>query len=202
MKAILPCAGYGTRMRMKLNESKELLIRNGIPLIEYHLNICKMFDLDPIIITRKEKTDLLDYCLKNGIQTKIIEPQGEWPSTVLSSSDLWDENNILLLPDSVFEPVETILDIKKGLLLGNNAVMALHDVEDISKWGSIKDYQFTEKRKLQEPGKAWGIIGFKKDYGLTLFKRMETPNFPTPLWDTGFVYLDSFKDVTRTGKIE
>ncbi len=134
---IIPCAGYGTRMNMPIGQSKELLLdKAGNHLIEFYLNHCPHFNITPLVITRKEKTDLIAYCESNHIETLIIEPKGEWNDTVLASSLLWDEDNILVLPDTRFNsPRTAISDIKKGLELGNQAVIGLHKVDDVSKWG-------------------------------------------------------------------
>ena len=56
MKALIPCAGFGTRMRMAPHQAKELIPdETGAPTIEWSLNICKENNIDPIIITRPEK---------------------------------------------------------------------------------------------------------------------------------------------------
>lgn len=205
MRLILPCAGLGTRMSMKLNRSKELLINpaTGKPLIQYWIDLAHTRRLDPLVITRKEKKDLIKYCKDNKIECQIIKPHGEWPNTVLASNEHWSENNILALPDTVMEDSITALyEIKNQLKLGSQAVLALHFVDDVSKWGSVSNYEITEKSKLETDGWAWGLIGFKREYGNFLFKALNKKNVPYKLKDTSFVYIDSFKDLTRTGKIE
>lgn len=204
IKAIIPCAGFGKRMNMLPDESKELIINpnNNRPLIDYAFSLCNLYDLEPLVITREEKKDLIEYCANLNIETQIIEPVGEWPDTILESMHNWNKDNILILPDTVLSPVSVIEDIKTGLKLGNNAVIALHDVKDVSKWGSVKDYNIIEKSSNTNEGKAWGLIGFKDYYGYELFSAMSTRNKNFKLDNTGFVYLNEFKDITRTGKIE
>lgn len=196
--AIIPCAGFGTRMGMKKHESKEMLPDNifGFDhIIDYSLMICKRFDLEPLVISRKEKKDLNNYLKKKKIKVHLITPQGEWPETVLSSQKFWRDQNILLLPDTRFYPESCIEDILKGLQIGNNAVFALHKVMDPENWGIIKDYSIIEKSdQLIGPENAWGIIGFKSPYGSLLFGLMK---YHMPLENVGFVYLNSFQDITR-----
>lgn len=204
-KAILPCAGYGTRMGMAPNTSKELIsdpFHNNAPIIEYTLNLCSLYNIEPLVVTRQDKTDLIEYCNINEIETLIIEPQGEWPTTMLKSQPHWAENNILLLPDVRFEPWNTIRNMKRNLELGNKAVFALHKVDDVSKWGQIKNYKVIEKPHDNSSGFAWGVMGFKADYGEQLFSMMGLRNNPYTLQDTSFLYLTNFKDITRTGSIE
>lgn len=204
-KCILPCAGFGLRMGMLPNQSKEMLQDGtGNPVIQYSLDLCYKYDLEPVIITRKEKTDLLAYCHCRvyPIETLIIEPNGEWPNTILASKDLWNENNIMILPDTRFNPTSVIKDMESSLKLGNRAVIALHEVSDSSKWCIVDDYQLIEKPNWDEKSMAMGLIGFKKDEGELLFSIINKRNMPYSLMDAGFVYLNDFKDITRGGKIE
>lgn len=204
MKAIIPCCGYGTRMGMKPNESKELLpdVVNGFKaIIDFAIQQCRFFRLDPLVITRKAKKDLIKYCKENRIEYMIHEPKDgdEWNKTVLASQDHWDEENILILPDTRFGSVFCIEDIERGLKLGNNAVMAVHEVRDPSKWGVIRGNTLFEKPKqFPEDNKewAWGLIGFKDTYGQELFSDVEC----LELKNVGFVYLKSFEDITRGKK--
>lgn len=202
-KCILPCAGYGTRMFMNPNESKEMLDdTTGNPVIKYSLDLCKYYGFEPLVITRKEKTDLIKYCTDNQVQTLIIEPKGEWPNTILASEHLWEENNIMILPDTRFNPTHILYQMDQSLKLGNKAVIALHEVSDSEKWCIVDDYQLIEKPNWSEDATAMGLIGFKKSEGKYLFETISKRNRPCNLVDAGFVFLDDFKDISRTGKIE
>jgi dTDP-glucose pyrophosphorylase len=202
MRLILPCAGFGTRMGMDPNKSKELLDYKGNPLIEFSIEIAKSHNLSPLVITREEKTDLMDYCFEQGIMCQTVKVDGEWASTVLKSEPLWLENNILMLPDTIFSPVNnTIEEIKYHLNCNEDAVFALHDVDDCSKWGVIEGDTLYEKSSYTGPGKAWGIIGFKGYYGKYLFTDLTKGN-SKELHNYSRVGLNMFKDLTRTGKIE
>lgn len=201
VKAIIPCAGFGTRVNMKPDESKEMLIlKNGTkPIIEYSLSLCKQYNLDPVVITREEKQDLIQYLEKNHpeVEIVIVEPKGEWPDTLLAAHKSWGSNNILILPDTRFSDSNVILDMVEGLELGNRSVLALHYVDDIRKWGSVKNYHVTEKSQTKEDGLAWGLIAFTYLGGLEMFKALSKRNEPFCLTNAGFVYLDSFEDITR-----
>ena len=204
IKCIIPCCGFGTRMNMPPNQSKELLLdSNNKYLIEYPMEICKKFNLEPIFIVRPEKQDLIKYLQNNNYEPFITSPGKEWAQTVLKSQELWDEKqNILLLPDTRFEPISVINDIKKSLEFGSEAIFAVHEVDNISKWGFVSKAVYAEKPNLVQPGPAWGIIGFTKKAGTAIFTNMQQKFYNAHEFCTNFVFLDNFKDVTRTGKIE
>lgn len=201
MKCIIPCSGFGTRMKMSKNKSKEMLPDNIFGykhLIDYPLYICKLFNLEPLIIVRKAKKDLINYLKKNKVRYIFYEPKKgeEWWKTVLSSKNNWDQENLLLLPDTRFTPYSIIEDMKKGLELGNNAVFAVHKVNDPQNWGIIKNYCLLEKPKdLKDPEMAWGLIAFNKFEGEAIFTSMNHGYIY--LENTGFVYLNNFHDITR-----
>lgn len=202
IKAILPCCGYGSRMNMQLDQSKEMLPdSNGNPLIKYHLDICFKYGLEPLIITRAEKTDLIKY-VETFCDVLIIEPKREWPYTILKSWEKWEEDNVLLLPDTRFEPHDIINNIKRDLELGADISIALHSVMDANKWCIVNDYQLHEKSNgFHGQQYAFGVIGFKKRAGIHLFSELNI-NKEANLYNASFQYLDSFVDVTRNGTVE
>lgn len=205
MKYIVPCAGFGTRMNMKTNESKEMLIdpSTGYRLIDNVLRLANITGASVHVITRKEKTDLIEYLKdKPNVEVQIIEPKGEWAATVLQSEKYWEESNILILPDTKWDPLlSTLEQIEESLKLGCYSVFAVHKVDDVSKWGRIKDYTLTEKPKDTGPGYAWGLIGFNPNEGLSIFSNC-SQGWDLQLMNSSFIFLDSFKDLTRTGKVE
>lgn len=200
IKCIIPCAGFGTRVNMKPNQSKEMLPDPGYkrqPIIQFALDMCKTFNLEPLVITREDKKDLRQYLFNANINFIDIKVEGEWYDSVLKSSNYWNNHNILLLPDTRFTPLRCLQDLKNGLELGNESVFALHKVNEPNKWGIIKDYQLLEKPKdLIGEQWAWGAIGFTKTMGEFLFK----DNFIKILDNTGFTYFTKFEDITRGKK--
>lgn len=199
-KCIIPCAGFGRRMKMKPTQSKEMLPDNlfGFShIIDYSLMLCKLHNLEPLVISRKEKKDLNSYLKKQKVKVLLVDHYGEWAESVLKSKDHWAENNLLMLPDTRFTPYSIIDDMKKGLELGNNAVFAMHKVNDPQNWGIIDDYKLFEKPKhMIAPKMAWGLIGFRKNFGIELFHNLIEFKFQC-LKHSGFVYLNNFQDITR-----
>lgn len=194
MVAIIPCAGYGTRVGMQKYEAKEMLPDGSKRIIDYSLDLCKKFKIIPLVITRPEKLEFNTYLKDLGIQTLEVSHSGEWAETVMKSKNLWHEDNILILPDTRFKPISIIQDIKLGLELGCNAMIGLHTVRDSENWGILKDYRLIEKPKnLKGPQYAWGVLGFKQYYGRELF----IMDGSCPLRNAGYVFMDSFRDITR-----
>lgn len=202
MRAIIPAAGFGTRLKMKPNQSKEMLTDNiyGYEhIIDFAIHFCKINDIEPFVITREDKKDLIKYLKKNKIKYMLYEPKKdeEWYDTVIASKEHWVEENLLLLPDTRFRSLFLGEQIENSLKLGNNAVLVLHKVDNPSKWGIINKYQLLEKpTNLKCSQWAWGLIGFKKEYGEYLFTKYYTEN-GYRLKDCGFMFLNSFKDITR-----
>lgn len=208
---ILPMAGYGTRVGMKPHEAKELLPDPESPknkLIDYCMDICFDNGCDPVIVTRKGKTELNEH-LKSLPVKMIIELDEpvlhEWPTTVLSTKHLWRRKNILILPDTRFSPV----DILKWMMTDldtKDLTIGLHDVDDLSKWGAfdLDNEKLSEKPQTRkgEPGFAWGVLGFRPEVGEFLMKTFETPG----VWASiaGYKYelesLHKFEDITREMK--
>lgn len=204
MRAIIPCAGFGTRMNMAPDKSKEMLEdpKTGEPLINFALNLCVKHEIEPLIITRAEKTDLIAHCRNWGIQIQIIVPEGEWMDTVLMSQPHWHKHNVLILPDTRFLPTDVLGDIKQDLLLGAHSSIALHTVRDADKWCILRQYNLIEKpRHYAGEQQAFGLIGFTDFSGHGIFKQLKDEKVAM-LDRSSFRYLTDFKDLTRTGKIE
>lgn len=205
-KMILPCAGFGSRMNMKINESKEMLLdSNKVPLIEYSLCIAKMFGIQPLIITRKEKTDLIDYCKDKAELVILDEPGEEWPATVLASYPNWGKKNILVLPDTRFDPVSIVNEVNKSLD-SYDIVFATHQVTDPQNWGIVQGNRACEKPvkfgNNTDPSTAWGIIGYHNDAGIDLFKDFSRKEQWFYVGNNQKISLNYFKDITRSGYIE
>lgn len=203
MKCILPCAGFGTRVGMKSHEAKEMLpdhTGTGL-IIDYALKICELHKFEPVVISRAEKVEFNEYIESQDIELVRIQPKGEWMTSVLASFPKWDDDNILILPDTRYNNHFNIFEnIRLGLELGNDAVFGMHEVKDPEKWGIVKDCQIIDKPKLWPgPQKAWGIIGFKRAYGMQLFNKLQTANDDNPfiLNNVGYVNIGSFVDITR-----
>lgn len=215
--AIIPSAGFGTRMNVGRTDAKELLIDpvNNKPLIDWHLELANNNDLNSLVITRQAKQELINYLGAYPSNPSVLileETKGEWPSTILESFPMWEENNILLLPDSRFKPSDEAIKSIKTLLEEDDVdlVIAIHMIDDSSKWGIVSMTKDEERIVLEEKPErlkgvrnyAWGILGFKKNVGKSLLESMEARAPHITPENTKLVELESFVDITRTGKLE
>jgi hypothetical protein len=204
-RALIPAYGYGKRVGMAKNRSKELLIdpETNQPLIQWHFDLCKKHKLSPLVITRKDKKDLIKYCELSGVECLVIpDHTGEWYDTVLMSKHRWFQYNILLLPDTKFKPQDIIKVMKRGSK--NGTTVAVHIVGEVDKWGIItfrNMFAFMcEKPDTQYSvmGLAWGILGFDKVEGEALMKGFKSRSwFNVNLNLDNVFHLFGFRDLTR-----
>lgn len=203
MKAIIPCAGFGTRLDMKPNESKEMLwdTWHNERVIDFSLDASLAEGITPLVIIRPEKTDLIEYLKTRNVEMLIVEPGKEWAETVLKSMDRWDDHNVLILPDTRFSPVSnTLRQIKYHLeVIKSLASIAMHTVEDGSKWCVYDSLTLQEKpnSKIGVPCEAFGLIGFEKYTGGTIFMNIATFKSSPFDYAAQFIKLDWFQDLTR-----
>jgi dTDP-glucose pyrophosphorylase len=201
-KALIPCAGFGTRMKMLPHEAKELLPdENGNPTIDWSLSLCNKYNIEPIIITRPEKEKFNKYI--NDRNVKYVYDEGKSVGiSLLKTKEYWGEYNIILLPDTRFDYSENLfIDIFKCMEIGNDCMFALFNVIDYHNWGVICNNTFYEKPKKsfieEDNALAWGVIGFKKDYGETLLSSYNLTSEPLILSNPGYLFINNFKDISR-----
>jgi dTDP-glucose pyrophosphorylase len=199
-RIIIPCAGFGTRMRMLPHESKELLPdETGKPTIEWCLNICEQYSIEPIIVTRPEKEEFNKYLDNKNIKYVFDEGKSIGIS-LLQTKEYWGEYNVIILPDTRFDyPKNFFIDIFNNMKAGNDSVFALFNVDDYHNWGIISNNTFYEKPKCEftEPAYAWGVIGFKKEYGTTLLNSYNLTSEPLKLNKPGYMFINNFRDISR-----
>ena len=185
-KAIIPCAGFGTRMKMLPHQAKELLPdENGDPIIYWSLNICKKHNIEPIVVTRPEKKEFNEFLDQKNI-TYVFDEGKAVGQSILKTKEYWSDYNIILLPDTRFDyDYKLFINIFRALKTGNDSVFALFDVIDYSNWGIICNNTFYEKPKrtftYKDNALAWGVIGFRKEYGETLFNSYNLTSEPLKL---------------------
>ena len=201
-KAIIPCAGFGTRMKMLPHQAKELLPdEDGNPTINWSLNVCEKYDIEPIIVTRPEKQEFNDFLSQKKI-TYIFDEGKSVGTSILQTKEYWGDYNIILLPDTRFEYDDKFfINIFKSMEVGNDSMFALFSVEDYSNWGIICNNTFYEKPKRhftkEDKAFAWGVIGFKKEYGETLLNSYNLTSEPLKLNKPGYLFINNFRDISR-----
>lgn len=206
---LLPAAGFGTRVGSP--NSKEILKGpGGGPLIETALKQAQLRGWPVHVITRKEKTELIQYLERYRkdneleIEIQIIEPSKEWPDSILRSRAYWRPRNLLCLPDTIFSPLGIWDSLVQSQVELSVAVFQPHD---FSKWGVIKlsesGVEICEKPQTNHEGmRAWGLMSFQPKAGEVLLKAQLESTFnhqwyPLDLKAELFS-LDQFEDLTRS----
>lgn len=195
--------------------AKELLPdAYGQPLIQWALELAANRDWKAHVITRDSKQPLLEYLEKRKqaglkLSIQLIEDSTEWPDTLLQSQPYWDDQNLVILPDTRFEPTTVLDELQETLARGADAAFALFDTPEFATWGVIDPKQRRLCEKPQEDAqallakgcKAWGAFGFQKNAGTELLSQMLASTFDHT-WKTlpprsQFVNLLTFEDLTR-----
>lgn len=125
------------------------------------------------MISRSTKSDLNNYLKEQKINHYLIHQSIDWTDTVLQASKYFNEENILLLPDTYFDP-EDIIPLLIDELTISPLTFGTFSTHEPKLWGCLKligeNYQIAEKPNIHDELKAWGLIAFKKHAGEKLFK--------------------------------
>lgn len=105
-------------MRLQpLEGSKELLAVAGRPVLEYLVERMRVVDPEQLrIVTRPEKSDLVDYARRNGLEVVEGHPATAAQSIALGAEGLDGEDVVLIgFPDTVWDPVDGYARLLPGL---------------------------------------------------------------------------------------
>lgn len=206
-RILIPAAGFGKRVGSP--PAKELLPhpKTGKPMITEAVELAKSFG-EPLVLTRADKKELIEYMTKNKIEFEIIDETREWPDTILAAKEYWLDANIVLLPDTEFLPTSLPKKLVEGLEIDNTSVtFGTFKVNDFSNWGMIdpaaKTLCIADKPSINKNNSiAWGLIAFRIEVGEPLFQAISDSN-KDRLWkETGINYktyeLEYFNDFTRS----
>lgn len=185
---IIPAAGFGRRVGSP--NSKEILrLDQGRPLIETAFSESEARKWPLHLLTRSEKTELIDYSLKRGLsnlQIQYVSVTKEWPATVLLSEPVWHEWNLLFLPDLLFRPL-TVLDQMIEAVGQRPELRVVAAGTMTSKpqlWGCLKTvhaqassdgkqgFSICEKPQESLSEWAWGLMMFHQSTGRDLFESL------------------------------
>lgn len=214
---LFPCAGYGRRMGSP--PAKELLPhpRTGKPMIETAMEPFAGFRR--VIATRPDKKELIAWCALRNIETLLIPETREWPDSVLASREVWSEKNLLVLPDTDYQPREIPFQLLESLDRVEVA-FATFNPPDLQNWGLIEKsengFLISDKPcELRDCGigkdddlgtRAWGLIAFRKEIGVSLFSKISEANRDKQ-WKTisepcELHSLQDFSDMTRAPSLD
>lgn len=205
-KIILPCAGFGTRVGLAPDESKELLQlenEHGV-LIDYAMKYATIFNAEAVVISRPEKKDLNSYLqYRYNVTPVLYKPTGEWAQTVFDSYEHWGDSNILLLPDTRWaDPIATLEHTFFCLeKMQTPTVFGVHEVADSQNWCVKHGNYFLEKpvALTDKTNLAFGTIGFDRYIGAKLFSDLAKHKSYKVSTYSQYIKLNNFIDVGRGG---
>jgi hypothetical protein len=138
-RVIVPCAGFGKRMGLNPQQSKEMLVDplTGKRMIDQTLE--KARGRLAVVVVRREKQDLIEHLQKHWpwVDILIVAPTPEWPASILETQKLWSARNVVILPDTRFEP-NSVVDTLFARLTQVDAAFATFHVENAATWGVVK----------------------------------------------------------------
>lgn len=213
---LIPAAGFGVRVGSP--PAKELLLRQGTeePLIELPLREAERRGWPVLVITRAEKTSLIDYLKQNHPKVRMLlleNPTREWQESLLRARTQWHETNLVLLPDTEWSPLEILDPLAQALTLAKvDGVVARHRVTDFHSWGHIwssreRVIQVAEKplSPIEVPVSAWGIFGFRRAFGDALltsqWESQRTQKVQSLVGRLKSFDLAHFRDLTRPNTV-
>lgn len=105
--AIVPAAGYGTRLARR-HGSKEMLVLGGRPLIEHVIRRMQIGAVSTVrVVTRPEKVDLVTYATRAGFEVILGHPSTLAASLRLGMAGLARDDVVVCgFPDSIWSPLD------------------------------------------------------------------------------------------------
>jgi len=222
MTILIPAAGFGKR-----NSDfaiKELMLFQGKPLIEYSFDHLMQAHADKaiikktIVITRQEKLAGFQAWLKEyrqkcshalTVRFQVIEPEGEWPSTLLKSAPYWSDKNLVLLPDTRITAswpfVKTLaahLDKASSVWGVVEKPLDLTGTFGVIERKGARALAVCEKPRVARSPWVWGCFAFQKKWGeavLNILAESCSTHSKSPLPENSLVLdLNFFEDLSRS----
>lgn len=209
---LLPCAGFGRRVGSPLIKEMLPIGLNSRPLIDFSLNVAIQYQFDVHLITRSEKRTLVEYAKQflSGSSVRFtfqdIDPSKEWPDTLLKSVKYWHEENLVVLPDTQWTPLESVQEVADQLKVVD-ATYGTFEAADFKTWGfvsaGLSSLKICEKPQtpLSSDFKAWGLMAFRGNAGESILRaHLEstiTHEIQTLPLSSLAINLKSFRDLTR-----
>jgi glucose-1-phosphate thymidylyltransferase len=174
VKAIIPAAGIGTRLRPHTHTApKALLHVAGKPILGHILDELRAFGIDEVIIIVGFLGDkIVDYVKKNfNVKATFVtqeELKGLGWAIYLTRQHLTDDPVLIILGDTIFET-----DLAK-VLSGNNDSIGTKTVDDPRRFGIAEtDGKFVTAlvEKPEKPSSNLALVGIYYIKSTGLFKQ-------------------------------
>jgi bifunctional UDP-N-acetylglucosamine pyrophosphorylase/glucosamine-1-phosphate N-acetyltransferase len=168
MQAIILAAGEGSRLRPYTQLTpKPLLTVKGIPLLTFHINLLNSLNIPNekiIVVVSYLKEEIIGYLEKFHKGVNFVEQINKkgTAAAVESAEKFIKEDFIVIYGDVIFED-----DLKEFVKEEN--VIAVYEVEDVSKFGKIieENGYLKDIKEKSEKGKGYifaGILKTKKEF--------------------------------------
>ncbi len=190
---IIPCAGKGTRLNIPF--PKELMpVEYGQVLIDYSFDLLKSFGkVRVVIIINPEKVEIMRYLQKYSDDFDIVFCYQKTGSkgmigAIRSAKDLFLENNLLLLPDTIIQSSQKdLIDMTIEYLNSFPAVFWAkkeNDYEILSREGALRlikqNGHLIVEDYIDKPGKNsndlngyWAACAFQRKYSTDFLEVMD-----------------------------
>lgn len=204
---LLPAAGFGRRAGSP--ESKEMLPdETGRPLIDWAIDQAFARGWPVHVILRPQKVSLIRHLKKRqeegALSLQEIRGSLECSHSLLLSRHHWRENNIVILPDTRWQPTNA-LDSLAAKLQEFAAAYGTFPITAPEEWGTVSlgNQAVRIAEKCGGPGSltAWGLLGFRRAAGVPLLAAHLESHLRRSVQEAAIactqVPLQSFVDLTR-----
>lgn len=168
---VIPAAGRALRLQ-PLEGSKELLRVGGRPVLDYLVERMRAAGPDELrIVTRPEKTDLVEHACRTGLTLVEGHPRTAAASIALGAQGLEGDDVVLIgFPDTVWEPVDGYArllphlaetDVALGVFRGRDAAqLRRSDVVVLDDRNRVTRIEV--KNECPSSGLIWGLAAARR----------------------------------------
>jgi NDP-sugar pyrophosphorylase family protein len=136
---VIPAAGYGTRLG-GIAGSKELVEIGGRPVIDHLVDHLRAAPCDELrVVTRPEKTDVLEYAHQIG--ARVIEGHPEsLAHSIARGLDGLDDDPVVCLgfPDCLWEPLDGFRTLVAGVREGADVCLGLFRSNEPERYDTVE----------------------------------------------------------------
>jgi glucose-1-phosphate thymidylyltransferase len=131
---VVAAAGYATRLQ-PLSGSKEMLPVNDRPVMDYVIERMRNAGCTDVrVVTRPEKTDVIEHAEKIGATVVLDNPATPGESFVAGMAGLAPEDIVLIgWPDTLWEPDDGYIPLVQAVEEGHEIALGLFETSDLER---------------------------------------------------------------------